>query len=67
MICMKCGKETTKAFRWDMDASPLPTCDDCAKEIRYVFVMLNLDMEKEARSFTKKWHEPIKTKTTRPK
>lgn len=58
--CIKCGKETDLAFFYDMDASGISTCKDCAEDVRYSIVMIACGLDAEVENFTKKWHEPIR-------
>ena len=59
MKCIKCGKNTELAFRYDIDCSPIPSCKECGEEIRIALFMKFNSMENEAKELTKNWDNPL--------
>lgn len=61
-LCIKCGKIATLGFSFDMDCTPIPTCEGCADDVREALLMMTLDVGSGgelAKNYTKKWHQPI--------
>lgn len=61
-LCIKCGKTATLGFSFDMDCTPIPTCEGCADDVREALLMMTLDVGSGgelAENYTKKWHQPI--------
>ena len=64
--CMKCGKRTKYAIRYDIDSSPIYCHKKCETDVQMALIMLINAKDKESKkmlnSMTKDWYCPIKLK-----
>jgi len=59
--CIKCGKKTRYAIRYDMDCSPIWCHKKCEEEVKFALVLYTLKRSKKiAIDFTKDWYSPLK-------
>ena len=56
--CVKCGKLTPYAIRYDIDCSPIWTHKKCEEDIKIALTMILLNCD-GAKEFTKDWHCPF--------
>lgn len=59
MKCVKCGKHTKFALRFDIDLPPIYAHKKCENDVKTAFLMLQMN-PRLAEDFTKKWHMPFK-------
>jgi len=61
--CVKCGKITKYAIKYDMDCSPVWCHKKCEEDVK-IALFLYFKNKKEAIEFTKDWYKPLLTNKT---